>query len=841
MRKSLCLLVLAQVVGWCQLTRSSPPFSYIDTAANIVAKACRVGQAPSFATDATAGSNLYLCTSTNVWTNVSGASSGGTVTNTGGNLTADLPMFGAGGADSKVGTKTGTGNVAVMQASPSITTPTITDFTNATHTHANAAGGGALPPTSVTGIRSGLTANKPGTCTTGDLYFATDATAGQNIYECSATNVWTQQLDTASSAGGVIAYSGPALATVSGTIYCPVGGGGACSATESNVDLASSSQATITNLTAQLSAAVGAGNSVAITWRKAGVDQSSTCTISGASQTECQDSAHSFNVSQGDLLALKLVFSGTIVVNPFLATMSQFGTSQSGGTVNSGMSGQLGYYSATGTAMSGNANATISNGALTLGQASSVLGSLGVSGNTSGVVTVKPQAAAGTYNFNLPTTAGTSGQPLLSAGGGSSPMTFGTLGVAAGGTNLTSGTSGGVLGFTASGTLASSTALTANGVVIGGGAGATPTSIAADTTTTDALFATAGAPAFRAITFSDLPASANLLDTTVVSFNEEFPPGSVTSLQVGTYGWTIRAIGAAGGLNFIGSASPNLGIIKVPTTTTSGQGTILALDNGNVTPLANLSTSNPWDSYWIFEFVTQSSVQSRIGYSACCQSTAIPTAGYYIRFDDQLKSFTSANCNDGTNKCGLTALTCATNDTVTGTINGGTGTFSVACTGTNAIANGTALTISAAGAGYNSTATYTAGLATGGTASVHTGSIAFNTVVLGAAASGPDTHFMACVDVSSLESCVDTGITIDATFHKARFRQVVSGTIGITFYNNAGAVQMAEKTFCPSACDVTATPNASNQTPTIIEATATTAAATIYADAWKFVATGLAR
>jgi len=46
--------------------------------------------------------------------------------------------------------------------------------------------------------------------------------------------------------------------------------------------------------------------------------------------------------------------------------------------------------------------------------------------------------------------------------------------VADGGTGLSSGTSGGILGFTASGTLASSAALTNNGLVLGGGAGATP-------------------------------------------------------------------------------------------------------------------------------------------------------------------------------------------------------------------------------------------------------------------------------------------------------------------------------------------------------------------------------
>jgi len=49
------------------------------------------------------------------------------------------------------------------------------------------------------------------------------------------------------------------------------------------------------------------------------------------------------------------------------------------------------------------------------------------------------------YAFN---TAGSSGQPLLS--GGSGAPTFGTLGVAAGGTGLTSGTSGGIPYYSAS-------------------------------------------------------------------------------------------------------------------------------------------------------------------------------------------------------------------------------------------------------------------------------------------------------------------------------------------------------------------------------------------------------
>lgn len=99
-------------------------------------------------------------------------------------------------------------------------------------------------------------------------------------------------------------------------------------------------------------------------------------------------------------------------------------TGGGGGTVNSGTSGQMTYYASTGTAVSGNANATISSGALTLGQTGSVLGDLILSGNSSGAVTIQPQAAAGTYNFNLPVTAGSNTDVLTSAGGSSSPMTW---------------------------------------------------------------------------------------------------------------------------------------------------------------------------------------------------------------------------------------------------------------------------------------------------------------------------------------------------------------------------------------------------------------------------------
>lgn len=107
------------------------------------------------------------------------------------------------------------------------------------------------------------------------------------------------------------------------------------------------------------------------------------------------------------------------------------------------------------------------------------------------------QGSAGTTTTVLHGNA--AGAPSYSAVSLANDIT-GTLGVANGGTGLTSGTSGGILGFTAAGTLASSGALTANAIVLGGGAGATPTVLGSLGTTTTVLHGNAaGAPSFGAV------------------------------------------------------------------------------------------------------------------------------------------------------------------------------------------------------------------------------------------------------------------------------------------------------------------------------------------------------
>ncbi|MFZ0271009.1 MAG: hypothetical protein WAL34_04080 [Acidobacteriaceae bacterium] len=88
------------------------------------------------------------------------------------------------------------------------------------------------------------------------------------------------------------------------------------------------------------------------------------------------------------------------------------------GTVNSGTAGQLAYYASSTTTISGNADANISSGTLTLGVASTTLGALIEEGSTSGAVTIEPQATAGTWTLELPTSGGTSGYALQTNGSG---------------------------------------------------------------------------------------------------------------------------------------------------------------------------------------------------------------------------------------------------------------------------------------------------------------------------------------------------------------------------------------------------------------------------------------
>ena len=135
---------------------------------------CTVGQ-EYFKSDATAGSNKYLCTSSNTWTQQTGG--GGGVTSIEG-----YSIVGS--------SATADGTVLPELAGDN------------TYTGINAFG-------SATRLQLKTGTSDPATCTVGDVLFRTDLTAGQNIKGCTATNTWTAQGGGASTTTSVTVADGP--------------------------------------------------------------------------------------------------------------------------------------------------------------------------------------------------------------------------------------------------------------------------------------------------------------------------------------------------------------------------------------------------------------------------------------------------------------------------------------------------------------------------------------------------------------------------------------------------------------------------------------------------------
>lgn len=178
LKLSILLAVLFAAFAFGQIS-TQPPNVYHNASAPAT---CSVGDV-WFKTGVTAGQNWYGCTASNTWTLQSGTSSPG---GSSGQFQFNNSAAFGGFTDLTITTDTVAGTSAL-----------IWDMRGAAHTLA---------------VKSGVTASKPGTCTIGEIYFATDATAGQNLYFCTATNTWTQQLN--SGGGGctdIVAWTAPSL------------------------------------------------------------------------------------------------------------------------------------------------------------------------------------------------------------------------------------------------------------------------------------------------------------------------------------------------------------------------------------------------------------------------------------------------------------------------------------------------------------------------------------------------------------------------------------------------------------------------------------------------------
>ena len=192
------------------------------------------------------------------------------------------------------------------------------------------------------------------------------------------------------------------------------------------------------------------------------------------------------------------------------------------------------------------------------------------------------------------------GNALISGGVGVAPSygkialtthISGTLPVANGGTGLTTGTSGGVLAFTAAGTIASSAALTQYGVVYGGGAGVVPSATANGTTGQVLTATTSGAPSWAN------PATSGTV--TSVSWT-----GGIVSVATATTTPALTIAGTSGGIPYFSSGTTwatsaalaasalviGGGAGVAPSTTTTATGALTFLGTPSSANLAALLT-----------------------------------------------------------------------------------------------------------------------------------------------------------------------------------------------------------------------------------------------------------
>lgn len=218
--------------------------------------------------------------------------------------------------------------------------------------------------------------------------------------------------------------------------------------------------------------------------------------------------------------------------------------------------------------------ANVSN-SVTIGAAAGVTGALGLSGTTSGTVTIKPQDAAGTYNFNLPTTAGTSSYLLTSAGGGTSPMTWTSPTTTINGTSCTLGstctvaatsvfpetvsgtvTSGGVPYFNSTTQMSSSALLAQYQLVVGGGAGAAPATLGA-TGSAGQVLRSGGAAANPSWSTATFPSTATSAGTILRADGTNWAASTATYPNTTAAG-TLLTSATANAVT--ASATPTLGV-----------------------------------------------------------------------------------------------------------------------------------------------------------------------------------------------------------------------------------------------------------------------------------------
>lgn len=191
---------------------------------------------------------------------------------------------------------------------------------------------------------------------------------------------------------------------------------------------------------------------------------------------------------------------------------------------------------------------------------------------------------------------------------GNAANVTGTVAVGNGGTGITTGTSGGVPYFSAASTIASSAALAANALVVGGGAGVAPSTVTTGTGVVTALgvnTGTAGAfvvnggalgtPSSGTVTNLTGTASININGTVGATTANTGNFTSVTSTSevvTGAAGVLTRAAATQDGIEMVGRAggTTSLKVTLTPTTLTASR--TVTLPDANINFATGLGVAN---------------------------------------------------------------------------------------------------------------------------------------------------------------------------------------------------------------------------------------------------------
>lgn len=247
----------------------------------------------------------------------------GTLTFTPANASAGT-CSGIGGSGSHTDWNLSVAGVAGSQGAPGTgNVSTTTDNTYASG-HKNDFSASTTIPMQV-----GTTASLPATCTVGQQYFANDATAGQNLYGCTATNTWTQQSGGGGGSGLGVLYnisSTKLTGTGGGTSGYAIPGLGystdiASISNDSSTNVMVTSACTLKNLRVMINGASAVSSSTSMvftlwTCNNTGcynqhAASSLSCTI-GAGAYSCSDLSDTVSMAAGTYWTLKVTSTDTV-------------------------------------------------------------------------------------------------------------------------------------------------------------------------------------------------------------------------------------------------------------------------------------------------------------------------------------------------------------------------------------------------------------------------------------------------------------------------------------------------------------------------------------------------